>query len=94
MLRVLSLGAGVQSSTLALMMARGEIEPAQHAIFADTQWEPAAVYEWLGWLETQLPLPVHRVTAGSLRDAVMRQANVHGGRCASVPCGAVHAPIL
>lgn len=85
MIRFLSLGAGVQSSTLALMMAHGEIEPAQHAIFADTQWEPAAVYRWFDWLEKQLPFPVHRVTAGSLRDAVLASKNVNGGRFASVP---------
>lgn len=75
----------MQSSTLALMMAKGEIEPCQHAIFADTQWEPRAVYDWLGWLEKQLPFPVHRVTQGSLRAAVMRQVNATGGRFASVP---------
>lgn len=58
---VLSLGAGVQSSTLALMAARGEITPMpDFAVFADTGWEPRAVYEWLDWLETQLPFPVIR----------------------------------
>jgi hypothetical protein len=68
MLRILSLGAGVQSTTLALMVARGEIEPMLDcAIFADTQSEPASVYKHLDWLETQLPFPVYRVTAGSLR---------------------------
>lgn len=85
MLRVLSLGAGVQSSTLELMMAAGEVEPPACAIFADTQWEPRKVYDWLDWLEKQLPFPVHRVTQGSLREAVLRQTNVHGGRFASVP---------
>lgn len=65
-LRVLSLGAGVQSSTLALMIAAGEVEMVDCAIFADTQAEPAAVYEWLKWLTTQLPFPVHIVTAGNL----------------------------
>lgn len=85
MLRVLSLGAGVQSSTLALMMARGEIRPADCAIFADTQWEPAAVYRWLEWLTPMLPFPVHRVTAGNLREAAMRRTNVDGGRFASIP---------
>lgn len=65
----ISLGAGVQSSTLALMAARGEIGPMPAgAIFADTQAEPKAVYEWLDKLETMLPFPVHRVTAGSLTD--------------------------
>lgn len=63
----LSLGAGVQSSCLALMAAAGEVSPMPDAaIFADTQAEPASVYRWLDWLEKQLPFPVHRVTAGSL----------------------------
>lgn len=84
-LRVLSLGAGVQSSTLALMMTRGEVEPAACAIFSDTQWEPRAVYTWLDWLERQLSFPVHRVSQGNLRSAVLRQANATGGRVASVP---------
>lgn len=72
-LRVLSLGAGVQSTTLALMAAHGEIGPMPDcAIFADTQAEPAAVYEHLRWLMSAnvLPFPVHIVTAGSLVDAI------------------------
>jgi hypothetical protein len=63
----LSLGAGVQSSTIALMAKHGEITPMPNAaIFADTQAEPASVYKWLDWLESQLPFPVHRVTRGDL----------------------------
>lgn len=63
----ISLGAGVQSSTLALMAAAGEIGPMPAAaIFADTHAEPESVYEWLGWLEKHLPFPVYRVSAGSL----------------------------
>ena len=66
-IHILSLGAGVQSSTLALMAAKGEIGPMPTAaIFADTQAEPASVYRWLDWLEKQLPFPVIRVTQGSL----------------------------
>lgn len=60
-LRVLSLGAGVQSTALALMAARGDIEPPDCAVFADTGWEPEAVYAHLDWLETQLPFPLYRV---------------------------------
>ena len=52
-IRVLSLGAGVQSTTLLYMMLSGEIEKADHAIFADTGWEPQAVYDHL---ETLKPL--------------------------------------
>lgn len=69
----LSLGAGVQSSTLALMAACGEIGPMPTAaIFADTQAEPASVYKWLDWLEAQLPFPVHRVSKGSLTDTALK----------------------
>ena len=69
-LRVLSLGAGVQSTTLALMAAKGEIEPPDCAIFADTGWEPKAVYRHLDRLEGQLPFPVHRVSAGDIRATI------------------------
>lgn len=70
---VLSLGAGVQSSTLALMAAAGEVTPMPTvAIFADTQAEPPSVYAWLDWLEKQLPFPVHRVTAGDLASESVR----------------------
>lgn len=82
----LSLGAGVQSSTLALMAAKGDIKPMPDAaIFADTQWEPRKVYEWLDWLEQQLPYPVHRVTKGSLRGDAVRKQNSSGGWFASIP---------
>lgn len=66
-LHIISLGAGVQSSTMSLMAAAGEITPMPYcAIFADTQNEPAAVYAWLEWLKLQLPFPVHTVSKGNL----------------------------
>ena len=80
---VLSLGAGVQSSTLALIAAAGEFDlPAPDAaIFADTQDEPADVYRWLDWLEPRLTYPLHRVTAGSLSaDALAVHVNQKTGR--------------
>ena len=74
MMNIISLGAGVQSSTMALMAAHGEITPMPDcAIFADTQAEPKAVYEWLDWLEKQLPFPVYRVAKGSLWTENLRQ---------------------
>lgn len=80
MLRVLSLGAGVQSSALALMAAAYEIEPYDCAIFADTQGEPASVYDWLNWLESKLPYPIYRVSAGSLerREVTVRTSRKTG----------------
>lgn len=78
---VISLGAGVQSSTMALMAAHGEITPMpDSAIFADTQAEPASVYRWLDWLETQLPFPVYRVTAGSLSAKALQMRVTKDGR--------------
>ena len=78
----ISLGAGVQSSTMALMAAAGELGPMpEAAIFSDTQAEPASVYEWLDWLEGQLPFPVYRVTAGDLAvDSVRRRVSKRTGR--------------
>lgn len=79
-LRVLSLGAGVQSTTLALMAARGEIDAPDCAVFADTGDEPAAVYEHLAWLMSGvLPFPVHIVRVGKSLSAALRDGE-EGGR--------------
>jgi hypothetical protein len=71
-LRVISLGAGVQSTTMALMACQAgrDLEDVDCAIFADTGWEPQAVYDHLGWLQSYLPFPVHCVSLGNLKDAV------------------------
>lgn len=71
-LRVISLGAGVQSSTLLLLAVEGELTPKPDAaIFADTGWEPKAVYQHLDRL-TEIAdaagIPVHRVSGGNLRE--------------------------
>ncbi len=63
---ILSLGAGVQSTALALMAVRGELPGFRRpvaAIFADTGWEPRGVYDHLHWLVQELgeALPVHIV---------------------------------
>ena len=59
---IISLGAGVQSSTMAMMAVHGEITPMPDcAIFADTGAEPQAVYEQLEWLEKHLTFPIYRV---------------------------------
>jgi hypothetical protein len=64
MITVISLGAGVQSSTMALMAAHGELTPMPDcAIFADTGAEPKGVYDYLDWLTSVLPFPVHIVVA-------------------------------
>jgi len=83
---VLSLGAGVQSSTLALMAAQNKISPMPDcAIFADTQFEPKNIYEHLNWLETQLPFPVYRVTAGNIKLNTEKGINSTGQKFVSIP---------
>jgi hypothetical protein len=79
LIHILSLGAGVQSSTLALMAAKSMAGHRMFpyptpvaAIFADTGAEPAGVYSWLSWLETQLPFPVIRASAGNLTEDSVR----------------------
>jgi hypothetical protein len=71
-MRVLSLGAGVQSTTLALLAQDGRIAAPDLALFADTGWEPAAVYAHLAALERVLPFPVERVYshAGKIQDSI------------------------
>jgi len=60
----------VQSTTLALMAAMGEIEQPDCAIFADTGWEPPEVYRHLDRLERALPFAVHRVSRGDIRTTI------------------------
>lgn len=69
-IRVLSFGAGVQSSTLLRMMLVGEIEPVQHIVFADTGWEPKAVYDHMNemrLLAEAAGIEFHIVTGGNIR---------------------------
>jgi hypothetical protein len=72
------------------MAAHGEITPMPRcAVFADTGWEPKAVYDWLEWLKGSLPFPVHTVSAGNIRsdqvNARMRGYAEAGERWASLP---------
>lgn len=83
-IRVLSFGAGVQSSTLLRMAIAEEIEPVQHAIFADTGWEPRPVYEHMQAmreLAEDAGIQFHVVSAGNIRDDVLNPQK----RFASMP---------
>jgi hypothetical protein len=66
-LRVLSLGAGVQSTTLALMIEKGELPKVDCAIFADVKAEPEAVYKHLNWLKKNLSYPLYVVSWRNLK---------------------------
>ena len=70
-IKIISLGAGVQSTTLALLAHHRVIDPPDYAVFADTGWEPKAVYKHLEWLECYLNFPVVRVDAGNLKERLL-----------------------
>ena len=70
-LTVISLGAGVQSSVMAIMAAKGDFPPVDCAIFADTGYEPKAVYTYLEFLKKILPYPVYLVEKGNIRDDML-----------------------
>lgn len=99
--RSLSLGAGVQSTVLALMAERGEygLEKPDVAVFADTGWEPPSVYEHLDWLESQLSYEVVRVKAGdipghkdgTIRDNILAGTSPNGGGYLGIPAFIVNS---
>ena len=66
--RVISLGWGVQSFTLAAMSALGELDPVDAAIHADTTHEASGTYafarEWMLWME-ELGVSVVTVKSGN-----------------------------
>tara|TARA_R100000315_G_C5195856_1_gene114652 strand:+ start:91 stop:915 length:825 start_codon:yes stop_codon:yes gene_type:complete len=70
-LTVISLGAGVQSSTMAIMAAKGDLPPVDVAIFADTGNEPKAVYTYLNYLSNILPFPIFKVRKGNIKDDML-----------------------
>ena len=85
--RSLNLGAGVQSTVLALMADRGEYDLPRPdvAIFADTGWEPPDVYEHLEWLKTELSYKVITVSAGNIRDNLMKGVRPNGRQYLGIP---------
>jgi len=66
-LTVISLGAGVQSSVMAIMAAKGDLPKPDCAIFADTGYEPKKVYAYLEFLKKILPYPVYVVSKGNIK---------------------------
>jgi hypothetical protein len=86
-LRVLSLGAGIQSTTMALMAAHGEIAPMPDlALFADTGEEPAPVLETVRWLASGnvLPFPVRTISAGRALGDILDRSE-RSGRFVTMP---------
>lgn len=78
----------MQSTTMALMAAHGEITPMPDcAIFADTGWEPKAVYDHLQWIMSPnvLPFPVYVVSSGNIHDDLIAGGSERAGRFVTIP---------
>lgn len=64
-IRILSLGGGIQSTTMALMASQNQFAyKPDFAIFADTGWEPSYIYDTLDNLENLIDFPILRVGTG------------------------------
>jgi len=74
-LTVISLGAGVQSSTMALMAAEGYLPKVDYCIFADTGYEPKAIYSYLNYLSGVLPFPILKVQKGNIKEDMLAAKN-------------------
>lgn len=73
-MKIISLGAGVQSTTLLLMSLREEFERPDMAIFADTQYEREATYKHLNFLKSFCEdhnFKLEIVTAGNIKKDVL-----------------------
>ncbi len=70
-LTVISLGAGVQSSTMALMSGKGDLPKVDCAIFADTGYENSYSYTYLNYLSNILPFPIFKVSKGNIKDDML-----------------------
>lgn len=84
LLRVLNLGAGTQSTAVALMHLDGTLPPIDAAVFADTQWEPREVYTHLQRLRgvfEDAGVALLEVTAGNIRADALDTSK----RAASMP---------
>lgn len=82
-IHIISLGAGVQSSTMALMAAEGTLgTKVDFAVFADTGDEPDEVYDWLATLKRLLPFKV--ITAKSHHGSLSQ--NLFKWGFSQIPC--------
>lgn len=83
-MKVLSFGCGVQTVTIAAMVCLDEFERPDFAVFADTQWETKATYDYLKdfipWAKER-GLEIVTVTAGSIRSDALDSSK----RFASMP---------
>ncbi len=79
--RVLHLGAGRQSSTIAEMTVNGDLPPLDFAIFANTKNEPGWVYDQVEYLKSRLSV----VIVEKSENGIVWDTKFGNGRFASMP---------
>ena len=88
MMKVISLGMGVQSTAMYMMSSKNIIERADHAVFADPGAELPRTYEILEYLQDWASLndgiPIHVTNERNLLKDIIKAQN-SGDRWASIP---------
>ena len=98
MMKVISLGVGVQSTAMYLMSSLGRIDRADHAIFADPGAELPRTYEILellqDWAKYNNGIPIHVTDEKNLYKDILNQKNSTGHRFASIPAFTEHGGMI
>ena len=88
-MKIISLGLGVQSTTMYLMSSLGHIDRADYAVFADPGAEHPETYRLLRFLEKWMVRNSNGIPIitkkKSLYDDLLNQTNSTGQRFASIP---------
>jgi hypothetical protein len=89
-LKIISLGAGLQSSALYFMSSIGELPRADYAICADPGREKKGTYEYLefmkDWAKLNNGIPIIIVNRKNLYVDLLNQTNSTGQRFSPIPC--------
>jgi hypothetical protein len=89
MLKVASIGVGVQTSAMYIMSSLGEMERYDYAIFADTGGEKQATiayYKWLSeWKGLNNGIPLYDATYKNIVTDLLNGTNSTNNRFASIP---------
>ena len=81
-----SFGAGVQSTTILLMICKGELPKPDFIVFSDTGWEPEEVYKHLEWckhIAYDYGLEIEIASNGNIRKDIL--SGKTGKRFPSLP---------
>jgi len=86
MMKIISLGMGVQSTALWYMSSFGYMDRADYAIFADTGAEKTATVEYFHKIkDTPDSVPIIRADRKNIYTDLMNKSNSSGNRFASIP---------